>query len=139
LKDTELAQDIAFLLARARAKTGHYAHDALSKLGLRTRSYAVLALACSGKNPSQRELSEFLSLDPSQIVTLVDELEGRGLVARQTDPRDRRSKIITSTDSGQSLYVHAAAAADLAECAATGELGDDERLLLRELLRRVAF
>ena len=91
LLDTVLGTNIEFLMARARSIGSENANRLLSQLGLRVRSYSVLSLACSPAQPSQRELADFLSLDPSQIVALVDELEKRGLVCRSTDKRDRRS------------------------------------------------
>lgn len=139
LGDSDLARDIMFLMARARARGSHHAHDQLARFDLRTRSYSVLALACSDEDPSQRELAEFLRLDPSQIVSLVDDLESRGLVVREADPRDRRSKIITATPAGRQLYSKAAIVAKRAEDEALQPLSSDERDILRELLRRVAF
>ena len=44
-----------------------------------------------------------LGLDPSQIVALVDDLEGRGLVMRTVDPNDRRNKLIVATDDGRDM------------------------------------
>ena len=44
-----------------------------------------------------------LGLDPSQIVALVDDLEGRGLVMRTLDPNDRRNKLIVATDDGRDM------------------------------------
>jgi hypothetical protein len=51
---------------------------------------SVLWLACQDFEPSQRELSGFLGLDPSQVVSLIDDLQGRGLVERKPDKRDNR-------------------------------------------------
>src|SRR6478752_1425955 len=98
-----LAGDIPFLLARARALSIGNAHAALEPIGLKVRAFSVLWLACEGLEPSQRELSDFLDLDPSQIVALVDELERRGAVTRQADPQDRRQRIIRATPAGQRL------------------------------------
>ena len=103
------------------------------------RSYAVLSLACSGRDPSQRELAEFLSLDPSQIVALVDELERRGLVTRETDPHDRRSKGIAATAAGRTLYTAAKKIVRTAEDQSLSGLSVPEREQLRSLLQRVAF
>ena len=58
----------------------------LAEHGLKARSYSVLALPASDARPSQRELAEFLRLDPSQVVGLVDGLQARGLVRREPDP-----------------------------------------------------
>jgi DNA-binding MarR family transcriptional regulator len=103
------------------------------------RSYSVLSLACSGRNPSQRELADFLSLDPSQIVALVDELEQRGLVARETDPHDRRSKGIVATAAGRTLYAAAKKIVRAAEDRSLTDLSRIEREQLRDLLQRIAF
>lgn len=139
LRNTDLAQEIEFLTARARAVGTQQAHTRLAPHDLRVRSYSVLALACSGEGPSQRELAEFLRLDPSQIVSLVDDLERRGLVSREADPRDRRSKVIAPTAAGHALYAKASEAARQAEAESLGQLSLAERDVLRSLLRRIAF
>lgn len=139
LFSTDLAHDLEFLTARARALGTTLANTELEPLGLKVRSYAVLALACSGENPSQRELAEFLSLDASQIVALVDQLEKSGFVVRQSDPQDRRSNIIAPTESGLELYARANVAVAKAQDGALRALTHAERGQLRELLARIAF
>lgn len=135
----ELTTEIEFLTARARAIGSSRANVLLAPLGLKVRSYAVLSLACSGLNPSQRELADFLSLDPSQIVALVDHLEERGAVTREQDPRDRRSKGITATAKGVRLHDEARQAIRRAEAESLAPLDAAEREQLRGLLRRIAF
>ncbi|MGM9473947.1 MarR family winged helix-turn-helix transcriptional regulator [Pseudarthrobacter sp. YS3] len=139
LLDAPLAVEIEFLTARARALGSARANALLQPLDLRVRSYAVLSLACSGAAPSQRDLAEFLLLDPGQIVALLDGLEQRGLVKRETDPQDRRSKVIRGTAKGRSLLAEAAEATARAEEQSLADLTSAERDQLRELLRRVAF
>ena len=39
---------------------------------------------------SQKELSELLEVEPITVARLIDRLEGRGMVERRPDPRDRR-------------------------------------------------
>lgn len=46
-------------------------------------------------------LAEMLSLEPSSLVRIVDQLIGNGLVVRHEDPQDRRAKILHLTDEGQ--------------------------------------
>ncbi|GAA1349166.1 MarR family transcriptional regulator [Arthrobacter koreensis] len=139
LYSSDLANETEFLAARARSVGSRRANEHLAALDLKVRSYSVLSLACSGLNPSQRELAEFLFLDPSQIVALVDQLEKRGAVKRKADPRDRRSNIITPTAAGKRLYAQAAAVVQGAGEASLGALSPAERNQLRDLLRRVAF
>jgi DNA-binding MarR family transcriptional regulator len=139
LYTTDLASEIEFLTARARSLGSGRANNMLAELDLKVRSYSVLSLACSGQNPSQRELADFLSLDPSQIVALVDQLEKRGAVTREADPRDRRSKVIAPTAAGRRLYKRAEAIVRQASDLSLAQLNEQERETLRDLLRRIAF
>lgn len=136
---SDLVNETEFLAARALSVGTARANAMLAPLDLKVRSYSVLALACSAVGPSQRDLSDFLRLAPSQIVALVDGLEQRGLVERLNDPSDRRSKVIRSTAAGKKLYKQAAGAVRGAEDDSLRELTGEERSQLRTLLRRVAF
>ncbi|HXD29279.1 MAG TPA: MarR family transcriptional regulator [Arthrobacter sp.] len=137
--DSELAGEANFLIARARSRGSAQANGLLAPLGLRVRSYSVLSLACSGLHPTQRELAEFLSLDPSQIVALVDALEKGGHVRRVPDPSDRRSKLIDSTPEGQALYARARKLTRTAEDASLAGLTAAEKEQLLTLLNKAAF
>lgn len=139
LASTELAEEIEFLLARARAVGTGHANERFVELGLKARSYAVLSLAASGLEPTQRELADFLSLDASQIVSLVDELEKAGLVERQPSPTDRRTNVILVTDKGRATYRRARDIALTTESESLSALTTSERETLRALLTKVAF
>ena len=136
---SELAQETEFLLARARATGTGLANSRLLGLGLKARSYAVLSLAASGLEPTQRELAEFLSLDASQIVALVDQLEKAELVERQPAPSDRRTNVIVATAAGQKVYVRARAVAHETEAESLAALSADEREDLRRLLSKITL
>jgi len=138
LWDTAVGGDMSFLLARANAVSLSRANAALAEHGLKVRSYSVLALAASGARPSQRELSEFLRLDPSQLVALIDELAMRGLALREPDPSDRRANVVVVTDLGREVYTAARTSTVAAEEAAFAELTADDRDRLTGLLRRLA-
>ncbi|WP_016998088.1 MarR family winged helix-turn-helix transcriptional regulator [Kocuria atrinae] len=99
----------------------------------------MLSLVCGKKNPTQRELSYHLVLDPSQIVLIVDALEKMGLVQRQTDPNDRRSKIIVPTTEGQKLYKKAKIAVETSSDRTLSNLSDEERANLLGMLRKISL
>ncbi|GAA4364572.1 MarR family winged helix-turn-helix transcriptional regulator [Paeniglutamicibacter cryotolerans] len=136
---SELAGDIEFLAARTRSLGSARANRLLAPMDLKVRSYSVLSLACSNLAPTQRDLAEFLSLDPSQIVPLVDALEARGLVERHPDLHDRRSKVVAGTEEGHKLYLKARRATAAGESVTMSNLSEAERTTLRELLSRIAF
>lgn len=136
---TDLLGDIEFLVARVRAVGSQHARDALRPLGLRVRGYAVLSLACGTVSPTQRDIADFLQLDPSQVVAVIDALEGAGLVRRSQDPRDRRVNIVEATDLGVSTYAAAREAVASARDESLANLSPTERETLTRLLLKVAF
>ncbi|WP_345800791.1 MarR family winged helix-turn-helix transcriptional regulator [Microbacterium sp. AZCO] len=139
LRESDFGRDVSFLLARANALSVAAGNAALADLGLKVRSFSVLALAAGDVRPTQRDLSEFLRLDPSQVVALVDQLEKRGLVARTPDPADRRANVVVATDEGRALHARAVRAARAAERDLHGDVSEDERTILIGLLARIAY
>ena len=139
LKAATISQDAGFLLAKLHAAGSVLNNRALAGFGLKERSYSVLALANSELEPTQREMAEFLSLDPSQIVALIDELEKRGLVIRAPGKQDRRAKIVSATTEGATIFLQAEAAAREAESAALDGLSSAEIATLKGLLRKALW
>ena len=135
----EISDDIGLLLAKLHAAGSALNNRALDSLGLRERSFSVLSLACSGLEPTQRELAEFLRLDPSQIVSLIDDLETWGLVVRNIGKLDRRAKIIMATEEGRQLHAKARAALILCEQEQLNSLTVTEGAQLRTLLRKALW
>jgi DNA-binding MarR family transcriptional regulator len=139
LTDNPLAHEIYFLLARVSSSGTREGNRRLAPLGLRVRSYSVLSLACEETPPSQRSLAEFLDLDPSQVVSLVDDLESRGLAERLVDSDDRRTKVVRATEKGRRLRASAAAATAHAEDESLSHLSSQQRNTLKSLLRALLF
>jgi DNA-binding MarR family transcriptional regulator len=134
-----ISRDAGFLLAKLHAAGSVLNNRALAEFELKERSYSVLALANSELEPTQREMAEFLSLDPSQIVSIIDELEKRGLVMRAPGKQDRRAKIVSATAEGSALFRQAEAAARAAETAALTGLSGTEIAALKGLLRKALW
>lgn len=134
-----LIDDMSFLLARASALSNAAGNAALAEFGLKVRSYSVLELAADDGRTSQREIAEFLRLDPSQVVALVDELQRAQLVAREPDERDRRANVIVATPAGRELLERAREKVHEAARSLYGELTESERSTLTALLRKTAF
>ena len=137
-EDRSLTDGVGFLLARASGLLARAGNAALVPFGLRVRSYSVLLLACeAAEGISQRDLAAVLGLDPSQVVLLVDDLAGAGLVERRPSPSDRRTKLIAATAVGRALRTEAVAAVAAAEEEQLGALPAAERRRLHDLLLRV--
>src|SRR3984885_2131944 len=58
--------------------------------GMTRAQWAILIWLERQPGISQKELSELLEVEPITVARLIDRLEGRGMVERRPDPRDRR-------------------------------------------------
>ncbi|TDD02791.1 MarR family transcriptional regulator [Saccharopolyspora terrae] len=135
-----LAEDLGFLLSRSGGILAGAVNKELVSLGLKVRSYSVLALACEApEGVNQRSVAATMGLDPSQIVGLVDDLEERGLVERTAAPADRRNKLIVATDEGRELHADACARAARVEDGYFDHLPSEVLDQLREGLQHIVF
>jgi DNA-binding MarR family transcriptional regulator len=99
----------------------------LSELGLGNRPFFVLAGIAHQAPISQQDLSRALSIDPTTMVALVDELEQGGFVQRTRNPRDRRRYDVTMTESGAAALATALQAMEDVEEEFFSPLSDAER------------
>lgn len=83
-----------------------------------------------------RKLAQKLKCEPSNVTGIVDRLEARGLVERRPDPADRRVKVAAATDKGLRVALELRSGLRFAR-EPLAALSDEERLALRDLLRRM--
>jgi DNA-binding MarR family transcriptional regulator len=110
----------------------------LSAEGIRTRHAALLVVIDAEGPMSQRALCRRLRIDKSPMVGLIDDLEQLGLAERRRGRRDRRVQDIHLTAKGRRVRQRVTRLADEDNERTFGALDDDERVLLHELLLRVA-
>jgi DNA-binding MarR family transcriptional regulator len=131
-----LTHRLAALTRRAvgeRMAQESWAHEA----GFRPGCIGVLQVVAAREPVSQREVSEMLLLDPSDLVTLVDILERAGLVERRRDPADRRRYALEVTPRGQLAVVRLREINRETNEELLAPLDEQERKQLAELIRRV--
>ncbi|MGH9278949.1 MAG: MarR family winged helix-turn-helix transcriptional regulator [Acidimicrobiales bacterium] len=104
--------------------------------GFRPPCLGVLAVVSAHQPVSQREISDKLGLDASDVVSVLDILESAGLVERRRDPDDRRRHAVVLTDRGEWAAGRFAALRAEAEARALGALDPEERDALADLLSR---
>ena len=98
-----LTKSPSFQIERVRRHTKDLVEKALNEHGTSMREYWVLS--CVLEKPlSQRELSELLVIDASDMVRLIDCLEKQEWVKRDRDPKDRRRQIVTATKKGTKMH-----------------------------------
>lgn len=133
-----VTQHTGFLLARlGRAVTRQY-RSALTPTGLRPRqTSALLALRDEGAM-SQQALGAALDIDASNLVVLLNELEGADLISRRRDPQDRRRHLVELSTRGSKLICEVECASMQIEDEFFADLDEGERATLHDLLARVA-
>ncbi|WP_017588605.1 MarR family winged helix-turn-helix transcriptional regulator [Nocardiopsis ganjiahuensis] len=104
---------------------------------LNARQFHVLATAATMAEPSQRELSRTLGIDPNVMVGVVDELERLELVERVRNPQDRRRYIVTPTLRALEVLARAQAAVARTEEEFFAGISEEERRVLHELSGRL--
>lgn len=127
---------LGFLLSYRGELTGARIRSALAVAGLHPRNAMTLMRLAPGAM-SQRELAAALEVDPSQLVAILNDLEGAGLCERRRDPADRRRHIVEITDAGAAALDQVDAAVSEAERELFADLTHEERDVLRRLLDRV--
>jgi DNA-binding MarR family transcriptional regulator len=90
------------------------------------------------KGLSQRELTEFMSSDPNTVASLVDRMEGNGLVQRKPHERDKRAHRIRLLAKGKRTYSAAREIAVSLQTEILGGLPADRRDGFLEELTKVA-
>ena len=114
------------------------ADAAMADGSLRPRHVIALTLLGERGPMTQHAVGAALSLDPSNVVGLLNELEERGLITRRRDPADRRRHIVTLSGAGiAELSASATRTTDI-EDELLKALSPAERAQLRDLLVRAA-
>lgn len=86
---------------------------------------------------SQQALAAKLAVDPSVMVSILNDLESAQLVERRRDPADRRRHIVAITMEGRMLLAKAEEAVEEVEQGLFADLSPEEVTALRHLLARV--
>jgi DNA-binding MarR family transcriptional regulator len=128
----------ALLIFRLARATGFRLAEALAALDMRTHEFAVLHHLQQAGPLSQQELGSALRINPSNLVGLLDALEGDRLIVRPRDPADRRRHIVELTTEGQRRLAEAKRAVATAEQDLLAPLTEKERVQLKGVLERLA-
>jgi DNA-binding MarR family transcriptional regulator len=142
ISDTSAPAGHAMLVFRLARVTGFRLARALGALELRTNEFAVLHHLQEAHQEagtlSQQQLGAALGIDPSNLVGLLDALQGDGLIVRPRDPRDRRRHLVGLTPAGDKRLAQAKRAVAEAEQNLLAPLDAREREQLHGLLKRLA-
>ena len=134
----ELVSSTAFLLAKVGMTVKMRMLDELEQIGCGMYEYGVLAVLGEGAQKTQAAIADALSVDRSQLVGVLDTLEGDGLVERKRDPNDRRRHAVSITADGKRRLVKLRSVVKEIERSFLEPLDEETRTALHETLLRVA-
>jgi len=128
---------VPFLLYRAAEASHALANQMLAQVGLTARQAGILTMVSELEPMTQKALGSSLRIDRTTMVTLIDDLEERGLVVRTRHPHDRRAFLVRPTGDGRAAKDAAVAILDEQQVRFLAPLSQDERASLGELLNRL--
>ena len=130
--------DLGFLISQVGDHSQRHFAALVKTLGLRTSHVGVLRAIHAVSGQTQRELGTRIGMFASNLVTLIDELEKRGLVERVSREADRRSYRLMLTAEGERTVQHVLAKVREHRSSLCAPLTLNEQEELHRLLQKIA-
>ena len=106
-QDYRVLAEFRYLLRQFLA----FSADCADELGLSPQQHqALLVIRAEGAEATVGMVARRLMLKPHSATGLVDRLEARGLVSRQSSTEDRRRTVLVPTDQAKALLARLTAA-----------------------------
>jgi DNA-binding MarR family transcriptional regulator len=134
-----LSRNTGFLVSRMGLFASKRFGERIATIGLTTRMWGALNVLVAEGPITQQALGKSIGMDPSSMVSTIDELESRGLVERRRHPADRRAYALHVTDGGHETLARGRELAREAQDELLAPLTAGERDQLRELLLKLAI
>jgi DNA-binding MarR family transcriptional regulator len=134
--ETEVAEFAGQLFFRLWRASHERTAEALESVGLTPPLFALLNVLGARRGAIQQEIGQLMGIDPSTMVSLIDQLESAGLAKRRTHPKDRRAREVSITPKGRRALERARGLAKRVEDDVLRGLSAAERGQLLTLLRR---
>jgi DNA-binding MarR family transcriptional regulator len=129
-----LADYLPFLLALASAAASDGFHAFVRSRGLRVPEWRVLACLHDCDGTMITRLAAQALMEQSAMTRVIERMEERGLVARRSDPRDRRRARVHLTPEGRVLAGDLVARAQADDAELMAMLPPEQRDTLKPLL-----
>jgi DNA-binding MarR family transcriptional regulator len=111
--------------------------DECGRFDLTPVQYAALTAIGVQPDIDATRLSQLIALDRSTTGSVLERLEAKALVQRNSSPEDRRIKLLRLSDSGRALLREVEAAVERAQQRIVAPLQPDERKTFLRLLARL--
>jgi DNA-binding MarR family transcriptional regulator len=127
-----------FLLTQIGAHVADQFAERLKPLHLQPAHAGILRMLARNPGLSQQDLARRLGMHASRLVAVIDEMEEKRFVQRKPSPDDRRVYALHLTSEGLEQLQRIGEVARTHQRELLSPLNEQERLLLTELLTRIA-
>jgi DNA-binding MarR family transcriptional regulator len=134
--DPEVAEFAGQLFFRLWRASHTRVAEALESIGLTPALFGILNFLGAREGAIQQEIGSAMGIDPSTMVSLIDQLEASGLAKRRPRPTDRRAREVAITPKGRRALERGRQMAGQVEDEVLQGLTAAERRELLRLLRR---
>ena len=137
MKSKQLQKEVGYHLKRSYVQVIEHFHIDMSEVNLRPAEYSILSMIFENDQVTAKKLSKALNIAPPNLVSLIDSLEERQLIAKSINENDRRSQLLSLTEAGEVLLAKAIQTSADSQRKALSNLTTHEVGELISLLRKV--
>ena len=130
-----VADYLLYLLAAASEGASAQFHAEVRKAGLRVPEWRVLACLYDRDGAMITHLARVALVEQSRLTRIIIQMEERGLVLRQSDPKDGRRVRVFLTPAGRKLVSGLVPRARAHEAALLAQLSGHDSTNLKPMLR----
>jgi len=110
----------------------------LARHGVSMWGYVVLTALRDNPMRTQAALAASINADKTRLIPVLDELQRRGLIEREPDPRDRRVRLLGLTPDGRDLQQRVQTDIRKDEKSLMSEMSDEEQAAFRRHLEKLS-
>jgi DNA-binding MarR family transcriptional regulator len=135
----DLHQAPGHLVRRAHQRTVALFMEEAAAFDVTPVQFAILNALLTQPGEDQITLAGRVALDAATLGAVITRLQARGLIRRESDPGDRRRKLLWLTSEGEVLARQLIAPAQRVQERLMAPLPPEEQVLLQQLLARLVF
>lgn len=135
----QVTRSIGYAVRRAQMRVYEGFFAALTDLDTTPTRYTLMLLIRENPGIRSVDLARLLGVARSRMVKLIDDLESRNLISRETPRSDRRNRVLVLTPQGARKLNQLEQVAARYETRLTEDLGAEDRERLLGLLWRIAL
>ena len=133
----EMTECINFLLTQAQQKVFKYLKSELEPFNVTPVQYGVLQCLWDEGSQTPKQIGNVLSLDGSTITGILDRLENKALLMRNTGIEDRRTIKVELTKEGSELRKPIGEIIEEVNKKVLKQFSSEEKNQLKKILKRI--